>query len=113
MSKFTDELKVTETGVRYARHMPMKVTEDFSICPALAASYASEYTIAVTISSRITVSKDEPIDKAVKEAKEYLVEHIFGEFRLQIMAVRQAMYDMDYGKATALLNKLQENMFSL
>ncbi len=75
------------------------------------------YTVGVTIQARAYISdadlKREVGQHAIRDTKRHIVEAVFGEFRLPISTLHQAISMGDLDKARRLLKELELQMFSV
>ncbi len=78
---------------------------------------ANVYTVGVTIQARACISdadlKREVGRYVIRDTKRHIVEAVFGEFRLPISTLRQAIFMGDLNEARRLLKELELQMFSI
>lgn len=118
MSNFSKLLIQHRTDQRVAVLEPLRDCVEIKAGwePYIAPS-VNVYTIGVTIQARARLSdadlKRESGRQAIRDTKRHIVEAVFGEFRLPISAIRQAMFMGDLDAAQRLLKELEFQMFSI
>lgn len=123
MSKLARAITATMTQRRVALHKPLKYT-DIKFDSISPSPTGTVYRIGVTLGKQlvvpdfdVTISKDwpvpgySPLDKALYDMKQAIIQEIFGEFRPQLIELKLALYDQDTDRARQILNTLEKNMF--
>lgn len=113
MSELCKAIYAEDTGVRRARPGRFSVKEGFV---PLDANEMSVYAIKVCLESRAEVSRwlgGEELQAVVVQAKRSIVEAVFGEFRLPLRDVADAIIRGDGDEALKLVSKVENQMFSI
>lgn len=123
MSKLARAITATMTQTRVALQKPLKFT-DIKIDSISPSSTGTVYRIGVRLGKQVVVPDFDvemskklqkpgfsPVDNALYDMKQAIIQEIFGEFRPQLIELRLALYDQDTDRARQILNTLEKNMF--
>ena len=73
---------------------------------------ATAYEVRALFAARVFVRDPGTItDEQTRDAKQHILEEVFGEFRRPIMQVQVALHELDINKAQELLDTLLTSMF--
>lgn len=122
MSEFAKRLQFRESGYRAVAPHPLDALMKVEIsCRQDAVTRAREYQVGIKLAAKFSISekllatsdRNEIVNYQMDHARRMLVESVFGEFRLDLIHLRRALYDEDYQTLEQELTKLETKMFSL
>lgn len=119
MSNLIKHIEAVQTREnRYTQPPPLLFKEICSITDELSMDEALRewcYDIQVALRTRYWIkdgpSQSSQVELAMQEAKEAIIQTIFGEFKEYFYLIRIALRDREYSKAFDLLDKFQKQMY--
>lgn len=113
MNKLIQQLlntNLTQAGVstRSSKYMTFdeKFTED-------RYTQTVQYDLNLKLQSRVCYNSNNPSPLVKKRAAEIIINEVFGEFRENIVAIQNALYEYDTESAIMELKKLEKRMFEV
>lgn len=113
MSKLLDTIEYEQTGRRFAKMLPMQI---YSVDSEKITTHQGldEYRLYVKLNTHVRLEYPCAVDgEVMRRARAYLANHVFGEFRGNIMEAREAMLNWDRDVALKWLDDMERRMFAV
>jgi hypothetical protein len=112
MSKLAKLVEAHQTGkVKYMLQLPtiMRVEQDIS--EMRMDTLKREYRLSVVLQLKGYAQGEEELEYLIRAARKQMVEEVFGEFRMMLRKIENALYNLDIQEAKKLLSELDTEMF--
>ena len=112
MSQLAKTLSAVSTKYKYAEIQPIdSFLEVKDNLRQVEYTEAIEYQMNATFTAKFIAVTPEEKRYMIPKVKQHILNGVFGEFRMPILQVKQALYERNFLEADKLLEKLWYQMF--